>query len=96
MVNGVGRIQKLGKYNRQVYVVTNMPLNTILPYSKIYDKYNENIDVVIKEQITAETYSRPSNDKNDAFCLFWAYFLRLVVKNNRTFDPLSSLHVGIF
>ena len=41
MVNGVGRIHKLGKYNRQQYVVTDIPFNTNLPNSKNYDKYNE-------------------------------------------------------
>ena len=33
MVNGIGRVQKLGRYNRQRYVVTNRPLSTTLPYS---------------------------------------------------------------
>ena len=44
MVNGVGRVQKLGKYNRQQYIVTNRPLNTTLPNYYSHDKYNKKID----------------------------------------------------
>ena len=40
MVNGVGRVHKLGKYNIQQPVVTTRPLNTTLPNSKSHDKYN--------------------------------------------------------
>ena len=67
MFNRVGCVHKLGKYNRQISVVTNRPLNTTLPNSNSHDKYNEKINVGSKEPITVETYSRPSNDKNDAF-----------------------------
>ena len=95
MVNGVGRVQKLGKYNRQWSVVKNRPLNTTLPISNINDKYNENIYVGSKEPINTETFSIPSNDEKDTFCLFLACFLCLVVDNNRIFEPLSPLHVGI-
>ena len=48
-----------------------------------------------KEPITAETYSRPSNEKNDACWLFLVYFLHLVVGNNHIFEPLYPLHNGI-
>ena len=95
MVNRIGHVQKLGKYNRHIYVATNRPLNTTLPNYNIHDKYKENIDLGSKEPITADTYSRPSNDENDAFCLFWAYFLLFVVENNLIFEPLSPIHVGI-
>ena len=95
MVNRIGHVQKLGKYNRHIYVATNRPLNTTLPNYNIHDKYKENIDLGSKELITADTYSRPSNDENDAFCLFLAYFLLLVADNNRISEPLSRLHVGI-
>ena len=57
MVNGVGSVYKLFKYNMQQYVVTDRPLNTTFPNSNSHDKYNENIDVGIKEPITADTYS---------------------------------------
>ena len=57
MVNKVGRVHKLGRYNRQRYVFTNIPLNTTLRYSNSHDKYNENIDVRSKDTITLETQS---------------------------------------
>ena len=56
MVNWVGRVQKLGKYNRQQSVVTNRPLNTTLPNSNSHDKYNEKIDIGIKEPTTTYNY----------------------------------------
>ena len=95
MVNRVRRLRKLGKYNRQVCVVINRYLNATLSYYNKHNKYNKNIDVGIKEPITAKTYSRPSNDENDSFCLFLAYFLHLVVNKNRISGPLSPLHVRI-
>ena len=49
MVNRIGRVNKMGKYNREISVVTNMPLNTTLPNSKINFKYNEKINVGSKE-----------------------------------------------
>ena len=45
MVNKVGRVHKLGKYNMQKYVVTNRPLKTTVPYSNSNYKYNKNINV---------------------------------------------------
>ena len=45
MVNRVGRVHKISKYNRERSVVTNSPLNKNLPYYNSHDKYNENIDV---------------------------------------------------
>ena len=62
MVNRIGRIHKLGNYNRRQSVVTNRSMNTTLPNSNSRDNYNEYIDVENKEAITAETYSRPIND----------------------------------
>ena len=95
MVNGVGHIKKLGKYKRHRSVVTNIPLKTTLPNYNSHNKYNEITYVGSKEPITTETYSIPSNDENDAFCLFLEYFLHLVVESNLMFEPLSPLHVGI-
>ena len=95
MVNGVGRVHKIGKYNRQWSIFTNRLLNKNLPNSNSNYKYNENIDVGSKEPITKETYSRPSNDENDTFYLFLAYFIHLVVENNRIFEPLYPLNFGI-
>ena len=94
MVNRVCRLHKLSKHNSHISVVTNRPLETTLPYSNSHDKY-KNVDVGSKEPITTETYSIPSNDENDAFCLFWVYFRYLVVDKNRIFEPLYPLHVGI-
>ena len=74
MVTGVGSVHKLGKYNRQRSVITNMPLNTNLPYYNSHDKYNKNIYVGSKEPITTETYYRPINDDNNTLCLSLAYF----------------------
>ena len=48
-----------------------------------------------KLTVTTETYSRPSNDKNEAFCIFLEYFLHLVAEKNRIFEPLSTLCDGI-
>ena len=76
-------------------MVTNRPLNTTLPNSNSHDKYIENIHVGGKEPINAETYSRLSNDKNDSFCLFVAYFIHVVMDNNHIFKNLSPIHVGI-
>ena len=45
MVNGVGRVYKLGKYNKQRSIVTNRPLSTTLTNSNIHGNYNENVDV---------------------------------------------------
>ena len=45
MVNRVGPVHKLGKYNRQRSTVTTIPLNTTLFYSNIHDKYNESKDI---------------------------------------------------
>ena len=70
-------------------------MNTTLPNYNSHDNYNENIDVGSKEPITAETYSRRSNEKNDAFCLFLAYFIHLVVDNDRILESLSPLHFWI-
>ena len=95
MVKEVGCVQKIGKYNRQWSVVTSKPLNTTLNYSNSRDNYNENVNVESKEPITAETYSRQINDENDAFCLFLAYFLHLVVENNHIFEPISPTQVEI-
>ena len=66
MVNEVGRIHKTGKYNRNISLVTTNPLNTNLPKSNSHDNYNESSDSGSKEPTTTETYSRPSNDENDA------------------------------
>ena len=52
MINGIGRTHKLGKQKRQLPVVTNGTLNTVLLNSNIHDKSNENIDVTSKEPIT--------------------------------------------
>ena len=71
MVNGVDRVQKLGKYDRQQSVVTTRPLKTTLTNSNSHDEYNEIIEAGSKEPITTETYSRPSNDENNVFYLFW-------------------------
>ena len=95
MFNRVGRVHKLGKYNRQRSIVKNRPLKITLPYYNSHDKYNEKINVVSKETITADAYSRPSNDKNDAFCLFLAYFIHFVVENNRISQPHSLIHFRI-
>ena len=67
MVNGVSRVHKLDKYNRQLYVVANRPLNTTLLYSNSHEMYNENINLGSRKPITEETFPRPSNDENDAF-----------------------------
>ena len=91
MVNRVGRVHKLDKYNSQKPVVTNRRLNTTLSNSNSHDKYNENIDLGRKK--STETYSRPSNDENYALYLFLAYFIHLVVGNNLIFEPLYPLHV---
>ena len=48
MVNGIGRLHKIGKQNRQQPVAPNRLLNTTLYNSNSYDNYNENIDVGIK------------------------------------------------
>ena len=48
MVNGVGRVHKLGKYNRQQSVVINRALKNNLTNYNSNDNYNENIDIVIK------------------------------------------------
>ena len=53
MVNGVGHVHKLGKYNRHKFGVTNRPYNITLPNSSGHDKYNKIIDVGSKEPITA-------------------------------------------
>ena len=96
MIIGVGRVQKLGKYNRQKYIVTNRPLNTNLPNSNSHDKYNENINVWSKEPITADIYYRPSNDKNDALCLFLEYLLHLEVDNNHILSLFLLSMLGYF
>ena len=95
MVNGFGRVRKICKYNKQRSVVTNWPLNNNLTNYNSHDNYNENIDVGSKEPITAETYSRRSNEKNDAFCLFLAYFIHFLAENNSIFEPLFPLNFGI-
>ena len=95
LTGAVGRVQKLGKYNRHQSVVTSRPLNTTLTNYNSRDKYNENIDVGSKVPITADAYSIPSNDENDALCLFLEYFLHLVAADIRIFEPLPPLHVGI-
>ena len=79
MVKGIGHVNKLSKYNRQRSVVTNRSLNNTFTNYNSHDNYNENIDVGSKGPMTAETYSGPINDENDAFCLFLAYFIHLVV-----------------
>ena len=74
MVKGIGHVNKLSKYNRQRSVVTNRSLNNTFTNYNSHDNYNENIDVGSKEPMTAETYSGPINDENDAFCLFFGVF----------------------
>ena len=54
MVNGIGRIHKLGKYNMHKSVFTNRPLKTNSPNYNSHDNYNENIDVNSKESISTE------------------------------------------
>ena len=96
MVNRVGCICKLEKYNRHRYVVTNGPLNTNFPNSNSHDKYNEKINIWSKERITTETFSGASNDKNEALCLFLAYFLHLVLGDNHIFGVFPISVLGYF
>ena len=93
MVKRVGCLNKIDKYSRQRSVFTKRHLKTTLPYFNSHEKYNENIDVLSKKPITIETYSWPSTYEYYAFCLFWGYFLHLVVDNNRisSLFPFSTL-----
>ena len=38
MVNGIGRVHNISKYNRQKYAVTNRPFSTNLTNSYSYDR----------------------------------------------------------
>ena len=80
---GLDMHTKLAKKGSDLY--SQMGLKLFSLTSNSHDKSDEKNDVLSKEPIIAETYSRPSNDESDALCLFLEYLIHFVVENSRIF-----------